>query len=112
MKQLLIIILLMSSLFLVSCGPSQAQLEKFATCLTERGATLYGASGCPHCQDQKKEFGEAFSKINYVECSTEEKKCNDEEIQYLPTWKFADKTHLTGVLKFSDLEEKTGCVLE
>jgi thioredoxin-related protein len=112
MKHILLITLLLASLFLVGCGPSQSQLEGFATCLTEKGATMYGASWCPHCQDQKKEFGDAFNKINYVECSTEEQKCQDAGIQYLPTWEFSDGSTRTGVVSFSELAEKTSCVLE
>ncbi|MFH0700924.1 MAG: thioredoxin domain-containing protein [Candidatus Woesearchaeota archaeon] len=99
------------SLLLVGCGPNQQQLEQFASCLNEKGVVMYGASWCPHCTEQKELFGAAFSKIKYVECVAEENKCTEEGIQFLPTWKFADKSTLTGVMKFSELAQKSGCVL-
>ena len=44
-------------------------MEQFATCLTENGATMYGAEWCGHCKAQKEMFGEAaFEKVDYVEC--------------------------------------------
>lgn len=96
----------------MSCGPSQEQLNVFASCLSEKGAVMYGASWCPHCTEQKEMFGEAFVKINYIECTDNEQTCADENIQYLPTWKFADKSTRTELQQFSDLAEKTGCLLK
>ena len=30
---------------------------------------MYGAYWCPHCQAQKKVFGESFQYVPYVECT-------------------------------------------
>jgi len=111
MKPILLLVLILS-LFLMGCGSNPQNLDQFSACLTEKGATMYGASWCPHCADQKALFGTSFEKVNYVECTTNEQKCADEGIKYLPTWKFADGSTRTGVQQFSDLAEKTGCVLE
>lgn len=87
----------------------------FAQCLTDKGATFYGAFWCPHCQAQKKLFGtQAVKKLNYVECSTPDGKaqnqvCKDAGIKSYPTWRFADDTTQTGELTFAQLAEKTGC---
>jgi len=72
---------------------------------------MYGASWCSHCTEQKEKFGAAFSKINDIECEEQKQLCAQEEIQYFPTWKFADRTIVTGVQEFAYLAEKTGCVL-
>lgn len=103
---------LIFTLFLAGCGPTPEQIQQFAACLNEKGAVMYGASWCPHCTEQKEMFGAALGKINYVECSTEENKCTAEGIQFLPTWKFSDGSIQTGVMTFSELAEKSGCVLE
>ena len=37
--------------------------------LAEEGALFYGASWCPHCQEQKRLFGASASRLPYIECS-------------------------------------------
>ena len=67
-------------------------LKALAVHLTERGVKFYGASWCPHCQQQKDLFGAASADLPYVECapngprgprSTE---CEVKEIRNYPTW--------------------------
>lgn len=88
--------------------------DSFAQCLTDNGATLYGAFWCPHCNDQKELFGEDIEFINYVECSTPDGQdqtsaCQTAGIQAYPTWKFGDGSQQTGLLTFQQLAQKTGC---
>jgi len=108
----ILVLVVLSLLFLVGCGPNQEQLNTFATCLNDKGAVMYGASWCPHCQEQKEMFKEAFGKISYVECSVEEARCTQENITGLPTWKFSDGSMREGVVPFTELEYKTGCTLK
>jgi len=87
----------------------------FAQCLTEKGATMYGAWWCPHCNNQKKSFGDSWHYINYVECSTQDGKqtaaCTQAGIQGYPTWRFADGTQLEGEATFEQLSQRTSCPL-
>lgn len=89
--------------------------DSFAQCLTDKGATFYGAFWCPHCQKQKALFGKSMSKVHYVECSTPDGKptqaCKDAKIEGYPTWEFSDKTRKSGEMSLKDLSEKTGCPL-
>lgn len=96
-------------------GPS-VNLDAFASCLREKGAVMYGTFWCPHCQDQKKEFGRSASAIPYVECSTPDGNgmlsvCEDKGIASVPVWKFADGSELLGTQSLRALSEKTSCVL-
>jgi hypothetical protein len=64
----------------------------------------------------KEAFGNSFRYIPYVECNAnmpgaEPGKCQEEGVQYLPTFKFGDGTKLFGELEFPILAQKTGCVL-
>ena len=112
MKKMFLIVMVLALAFIYGCGSSEPiVVDEFATCLTENGAELYGSESCPHCQEQKAMFGESFKLIDYTECSEDQQKCAEEEIQYLPTWKFDDGTVTTGVKSFGYLAEKTGCVL-
>lgn len=91
-------------------------LDSFAACLSEKGATFYGAFWCPHCNNQKKLFGTSAKLLPYTECSTPDSKgttqaCQDAGIQSYPTWIFADGSRLTGEQTLQTLAEKTGCVL-
>ena len=81
--------------------------------LTQSGAKMYGASWCPHCQEQKELFGLAASRLPYVECSpggqgtpqTEE--CRAARITTYPTWVINGK-RTEEVMTLPQLAEATG----
>lgn len=92
------------------------QYDNFAICLKDKGVTFFGAFWCPHCQAQKKLFGNSAKKLPYMECSTPDGKsqtqiCKDENIKSYPTWRFADKSEETGEVSLEKLSEKSGCEL-
>ncbi len=87
--------------------------DAFAECISNAGATFYGAYWCPHCQAQKKLFQNS-KKLPYVECSTpngqgQTQQCIDAEITGYPTWVFKDGSREDGELSFEKLAEKTSC---
>lgn len=89
---------------------SGVTLSDFASCLAEKGATMYGAWWCPHCKEQKAMFGEeATEKLAYVECTENPQLCIEKKVQYYPTWIFADGSLVTGTQNFASLSEKTSC---
>lgn len=94
------------------------QYDAFAQCITEKGAKMFGAYWCPHCQNQKKQFGKSFSKVTYIECAqpgnpnAQVKECVDAKISGYPTWEFADGSRVEGEMSLEALAEKTGCQLE
>lgn len=119
LKKIFSVSILISLILIAGCssGPSNEIKERFAQCLTEKGVTMFGAYWCSHCQQQKKEFGKAWDKINYVECSlpggkTQTEVCKQAGIQSYPTWEFAPGDRLTGALPLEQLSAKTGCLLE
>lgn len=93
------------------------ELDDFAICLKDKGATFYGAFWCPHCQEQKKLFGSSKNLLPYVECSTADGNaqtqiCIDKNIKGYPTWEFADGSRpFSGKASLEQLAEQTGCVL-
>lgn len=75
--------------FLFGCnitGEATADLDSFAQCLTEKGATMYGSRFCSHCSDQKDMFGDSFQYIDYVECSEDKQACAEAGIRAYPSW--------------------------
>lgn len=95
---------------------SPASYDSFAQCLTEKGAKMYGAFWCPHCNDQKEAFGSSWKQVTYIECSTPDGKsqlpvCAAAGIQGYPTWVFADGSELPGQASFGQLSARTGCPL-
>jgi len=91
-------------------------MDIFSQCLTDKGAKLFGASWCPHCQSQKKAFGESVQYINYIECAPEGSKtqaevCAAAGIKGYPTWQFVDGSEIVGQTSFEDLGVKTGCLV-
>ncbi len=86
-------------------------LDKFAKCLTENGATLYASKYCGHCKNQKEMFGDSLKYINQVECSENQQLCQQMGIRGVPTWIINGESH-TGVQSFETLSSVTGCSLE
>src|SRR3989344_6167124 len=84
-------------------------LSAFAKCLAEREVTMYGASWCSHCQNQKAMFGNAFKYVKYVECTEDIKLCTEKNIQGFPTWIFPNGTKLVGEQSLLKLATESGC---
>ena len=61
------------------------QAEWLALCLTQKGVIMYGTERCPHCQNQKKLFGDAFASIHYVDCDLSPTQCQAANITGYPT---------------------------
>ncbi|MFH1133745.1 MAG: hypothetical protein V1735_04590 [Nanoarchaeota archaeon] len=98
------------SLVLQPEEPEPVSLDDFAKCLTEKGAKMYGAYWCGHCQNQKTAFGESWQYVTYIECGRgENPACDDAGIEGYPTWIFADGSRQSGELTFPQLAAKTGC---
>ena len=98
-----------------SAEESNAALDEFAQCLSEKGAIMYGADWCPHCQNEKKAFGSSFKFVNYVECADpsdpykQAKACADADIQGYPTWVRADNERVSGSKTLEFLAEWADC---
>ncbi|MBT4651264.1 hypothetical protein HOC13_01960 [Candidatus Woesearchaeota archaeon] len=110
-KIILMITVLLTVIFLIGCKKEPSDLNTFTDCLTENGAKLFGASWCPHCQQQKDLFGDSFKNLDYTECTEQQQKCSEEAITGLPTWKFADGSIAMGTQELAQLAKKTGCSL-
>ncbi|MBN1494176.1 hypothetical protein JW911_00360 [Candidatus Peregrinibacteria bacterium] len=116
----LLVCVLGVSLFFSGCGdnPNAEASEKdytnLAKCLTEKGAKMYGAVTCSHCNNQKKAFGEAFKYIKYYECDPrtnleDAKQCIEDGIQAYPTWRFSDGSEVLGAHTPEALGLRVGC---
>lgn len=95
--------------------------DSFASCLGDKGVIFYGAFWCPHCQEQKQEFGKSVSKLPYVECSTSDGQrqtqvCIDQGIRSYPTWVFpsagtSTPERVERVMTLAELSQKSSCPL-
>jgi hypothetical protein len=91
--------------------------DDFAQCITESGAVMYSAWWCPHCQDQKKLFGNSFQHIDNTECSDPGSKnmnqiCKDAGVEGYPTWVFDDGSRESGRLSLEQLSDRTDCQID
>lgn len=97
----------------VSTDTSGIDAVALAKYLTSKGDVFYGAYWCPHCQDQKKLFGEeAMKSLTYVECdpkgeNAQPDKCTAANIQSYPTWIINGQT-TTGTKSLSELAQLSG----
>lgn len=97
-----------------TAGGSSKELLALATCLADKGAIFYGAFWCPHCQEQKGDFGDAVDALPYVECATlggagQTEACKNANITSYPTWEFPGGERKTGRIPLAELALKTGC---
>ena len=109
---LLVTLLLVGGITLISRPPkSDPALDAFAKCLSEKQFTMYGAYWCPHCQAQKKLFGDSFQYVPNVECTQQTALCLEKKIEGYPTWIAADGTRFSGQLTLEKISEITQCKL-
>ncbi len=97
--------------------PPNGTYDALAQCIAASGAKFYGAFWCPHCEEQKNEFGDAARYLPYVECSApdasgETQACAERGIGHYPTWIFPDGSRLEGVATAEELAKRTGCALQ
>jgi hypothetical protein len=91
--------------------------DSFAKCLATKNARMYGLYWCPHCADQKREFGASFRYVLYVECASEADPhqltpaCKAAGVKLFPSWQFGTDPPKEGVLTLDALSQKTGCSL-
>lgn len=103
-------IVIVAASFFYSNG-SQGNLDSFVACLSEKGATMYGAKWCAFCNKEKQLFGLLFSDIGYVECPENVEKCIALNIESYPTWIFSNGKRLVGFQTLEQLAEASGCNL-
>jgi uncharacterized membrane protein len=96
-------------------GPEDPTVRALAEHLTEQGVLFYGASWCPHCQEQKRLFGASADRLPYVECSPvgpngpQSASCRKAGIQSYPTWIMNGRAIAVGqVMSLAQLAEATG----
>jgi thiol-disulfide isomerase/thioredoxin len=91
----------------------EPEMRALAIHLAQSGAKMYGASWCPHCQQQKEMFGASASRLPYVECSPggqgtpQTAECRTARITNYPTWIINGK-RTQEVMTLNQLAEATG----
>ena len=78
---------------------ARGNYDEFALCLSGKGITMYGAYWCPHCQNEKKAFGDSFRLVNYIECPAS-------------SAGGPDGKRFEGEMGLEKLSEASGCLLE
>jgi uncharacterized membrane protein/glutaredoxin len=95
-------------------GPEDPQIRALAEHLKEQGVLFYGASWCPHCQEQKRLFGASATRLPYVECNLagpnapQASACTAAGVDTYPTWVFNGRRVVGQVLSLAELAETTG----
>lgn len=96
--------------FLASLPDKPGEYDVLAQQITESEVHFYGAFWCPHCQEQKAQFGKSARLLPYIECSTPDGKgqlqvCKDLNITTYPTWIFADGRRQIGLISPNEFTE-------
>lgn len=95
---------------------STTNLDDFAKCLTEKEVKMYGAYWCPHCENNKKAFGDSWKYVTYVECAVEGQPqvqttaCTVAGIEGYPTWIINGEKY-PGEQTLENLARLSGCIL-
>jgi uncharacterized membrane protein/glutaredoxin len=95
-------------------GPEDPMTRALAEHLVEQGVLFYGASWCPHCQEQKRIFGASVSRLPYIECSLggpnapQSAACRAAGVSTYPTWVINGRATVGQVLSLAQLADATG----
>jgi thiol-disulfide isomerase/thioredoxin len=95
-------------------GPEDATTRALAEHLAEQGVLFYGASWCPHCQEQKRLFGASAERLPYIECSPagpnapQAASCTRAGVTSYPTWVINGRVIAGEVLSLARLADATG----
>jgi uncharacterized membrane protein/glutaredoxin len=95
-------------------GPEDPMVRALAEHLSERGVLFYGASWCPHCQEQKRLFGASASRLPYIECSLggptspQSAACRSAGVQSYPTWVIDGRAMVGQVMTLAQLADASG----
>jgi hypothetical protein len=112
-----VIAALFAGAYLAGCYYKNHKYDSFARCLATKNARMYGLYWCPHCADQKREFGSSFHYVPYIECASENDpheltpSCKAAGVKLFPSWQFGADRPKEGVLTLQELSQKTGCSL-
>jgi hypothetical protein len=112
-------VVLIIAYFLWQNNNKPGQYDEFAKCLAASGTKMYGAWWCPHCNNQKEQFGKSWKLFadagGYIECSTSDRQqteiCRQAGIKGYPTWRFQDGSELSGEVDFYTISKKANCGL-
>ncbi len=85
-----------------------AQVTQLAECLSASGAVLYGANWCPYTHQQIEAFGDAFTHVNYVECTEQPSVCDQAGVTSYPTWVIGGRVQ-PGLCDLATLAALSGC---
>ena len=94
-------------------GPEDPMVRALAEHLKDSGVLFYGASWCPHCQDQKRLFGNSVSRLPYVECNVagpnapQSSACTQAGVSTYPTWIINGRAIVGQVLTLAQLASAT-----
>jgi uncharacterized membrane protein/glutaredoxin len=94
-------------------GPEDPQTRALAEHLSDQDVLFYGASWCPHCQEQKRLFGASASRLPYVECSPagpntpQAPSCSRAGIRSYPTWVINGRAYPGEVMTLAQLASVT-----
>jgi len=95
-------------------GPEDAKVRALAEHLADAGVRFYGASWCPHCQEQKRLFGASAKRLPYVECSLagpnapQSSACTAAGVNTYPTWVIGGRRYVGQVMTLVELANATG----
>lgn len=78
---------------------------KFEDSSGSNDIVMYGKDSCPWCKRQKKELGDKWSTVKYVNCQDQPGACEEEKINALPTWVINGKRS-EGFMKKETFEKK------
>lgn len=108
---IIVAVVISSFFFLKNDNREVGRFDEFAKCLADKEVAMYGADWCPHCQNEKRAFGDSFRFVPYVECPDDPKQCLAAGIAGFPTWIFPDGRRFEGEQGLEKLSAESGCQL-
>jgi glutaredoxin len=104
------VLIIFAAYGIISWAAAPGSYDDFAKCLTEKGIVMYGTDWCPHCKEQKTQFGKSFSFVDYRNCDFKKEECDAAGVKGYPTWVINGKNY-PGTRSLEELAKLSGCNL-
>ena len=85
--------------------------KNFQSCLKEKTIIVYINSNAPEKTLENFEAKDYLENINIFNCLRDKEYCNNQNINYFPTW-FIDDRKIEGDISLEVLAKASGCLLD
>lgn len=103
----IILVILIIGIFSIKLFYKESATESLTKCISNN-SHLYSFTGCSHCQEQRRLFGDYYNLLSVTDCINDTQECVHMNVTATPSW-YINDTMYVGYKSLKQLKELTGC---